>query len=159
MKNFILLLLPITILFSGCINKQNVEIQNNSTTKTESADIKTNTKTTDKEWPPTIQEMAEAEQKQEQECENIENIIKDAIDKTNHCTTDSDCILLTNQIYHDCNFGGFHFVNKNENFLEILKTRDRYYDELNCEKCAANYDSDPGPNEIECINNKCVFTR
>jgi hypothetical protein len=79
----------------------------------------------------------------------IKNLIKDM----NYCEQDSDCGFLREKISLGCPFGCFNLVNKNADASQIISLGTKYFEQNN-PTCL--YSCTLEPEEIRCLNNKCI---
>ena len=87
-------------------------------------------------------------------CEFSRRQIQSSIDDMNCCEVPSDC--KTYDLY-TCPFGCSILINKDADPSKEDKRIDRYTSR--CEKCVYDCPPPPNPEEMDCIENKCVDTR
>jgi len=94
------------------------------------------------------------------ECKGLEVVINSAIDETRTCNSSSDC-FVDESTYLGCPFGCRLIRNngyKNEEQISLIKEQIKQYNEK-CSLCKYKCDVAPVPEDIECVNNKCVDNR
>lgn len=92
----------------------------------------------------------------QQSCEELEAHIKGLIEQAGQCNEDSGC-MATSPAFLTCPFGCYLMLNKNADTSQIEKDVAKYSE--NCPLCKYRCRGMPKPDEIKCINNKCVEER
>jgi hypothetical protein len=83
------------------------------------------------------------------DCSGLKNQIYGLLENANYCSADSDCSLKK----LGCPFGCGRLINKNADLAAIMDYIEEYYNA--CDHCL--YDCQPPkPEQIKCINNKCI---
>lgn len=86
-----------------------------------------------------------------------EKEIRTLLDNANYCSVDSDCTILNTNL--GCPFGCYNFGNKKADMSEINALWDAYQKRNSGSVCVYSCLIAPGPEEIKCVNNKCVDVR
>lgn len=89
-------------------------------------------------------------------CATLEAQVKDLIDKANRCNEDTDC-AASSPNFLVCPFGCYLLLNKDADTKPIEAGIKNYTQ--NCQGCLYECPYFPEPDDIKCINRKCVDIR
>ncbi|HII71208.1 TPA: hypothetical protein HA265_00455 [Candidatus Woesearchaeota archaeon] len=93
------------------------------------------------------------------DCDILKSNVTELIKGLETCTDDTDCIIDT-KVGLVCPFGCVFIRSSQydeEKVSEVQKLVDRYYEE--CPVCEYQCAPDPQPEDIRCVENRCVDTR
>lgn len=86
-----------------------------------------------------------------------EREINRLLDEANYCNVDSDCAVLNTTV--GCPFGCYNLGNKDADITKIDSLWEAYQKQRSGTFCVYSCIISPTPEEIKCVNSKCVDTR
>ena len=89
------------------------------------------------------------------DCRKYQDEILAFIDEKNYCTTDLDCAINVKDF--DCPFGCWQIINKDANLFKTKQLMRNYHKK--CGICDYDCVFGPKPEDIKCVNEKCVNTK